>query len=288
VLWCLNPIQRSPSAVSAVTLTLVDTVALCFLSYLEHGRNIRPSAIIGTYLFFSLLFDIVRVRTLWLIGQDTNEARIFTTSVVLKVCILCMEVKEKRDYLTEIDKHRGPEELSGILSQGIYYWLNQLIVRGYNKVLSLEDLYPLDENLSARSLQDRFRKDWNTGINHSLDFPLVLANAQLVAGRTSRHRLLFKTANTFKWELVAPVFPRVVLIAFTMSQPLLLNKFVGFLSEAPGQDTAYVGYGLIVAYGIVYLGLAVSHPLNPIILGLIRFFRCHLLSTRIETIALSP
>jgi hypothetical protein len=72
-----------------------------------------------------------------------------------------LELKEKRDYLTGGDKLRGPEELSGILSQGAYYWLNQLIVQGYNKILSLEDLYPLDEHLSARSLQARFSRSWD-------------------------------------------------------------------------------------------------------------------------------
>ena len=148
-------------AVGAATLSLIDTVFFCFLSYFEHGRNIRPSAVLGTYLFFSLLFDIVRIRTLWLIGQDTNEARVFTTSVVLKVCMLCFEVKEKRHYLTGEDKSRGPEELSSILSRGVYYWLNQLISQGYRKVLSLEDLYPLDDQLLAKSLQARFSEQWD-------------------------------------------------------------------------------------------------------------------------------
>ena len=175
ILWCLEPIQRSVASVGAATLALVDTVAFCFLSYIEHGKNIRPSAVLGTYLFFSLLFDIVHVRTLWLIGQDTNEARIFTTSVVLKACILCLEVKEKRDYLSGDDKLRSPEELSGILSQGVYYWLNQLVSQGYRKVLSLEDLYPLDDQLSAQNLQLRFSKKWDTcGFSIGLSFLLIM------------------------------------------------------------------------------------------------------------------
>jgi hypothetical protein len=163
VLWCLEPIERTGTAVGAATLSVLDTVAFCFLSYIEHGRNIRPSALLGTYLLFSLLFDIVRVRTLWLIGQDTNVARIFTTSVVSKVCILCLELKEKRYYLIGRDKLRGPEELSGVLSQGFFYWLNQIMVQGYRTVLSLEDLYPLDDELSAQSLQVRFSKEWEHG-----------------------------------------------------------------------------------------------------------------------------
>lgn len=137
----------------------------CLLSYAEHGRNIRPSGVLGAYLFFSLLFDIAHIRTLWLIGEDTNEARLFTTSVVLKVFILLLEAKSKREYLNPEDKLRGPEELSSIFSQGAFYWLNQLIVAGYRKALSLEDLYPLDEKLSAISLQAKFSKQWDQGGN---------------------------------------------------------------------------------------------------------------------------
>ena len=131
------------------------------MSYTEHGRNLRPSTILGIYLFFSLLFDIVRVRTLWLIGDDTTLARLFTTSVVLKAGILILEAKEKRDYLRGDDKLKGPEELSSVFSQGVFYWLNQLISDGNRKVLSIEDLYPLDEALTSTSLQKKFERAWN-------------------------------------------------------------------------------------------------------------------------------
>jgi Na+/proline symporter len=87
---------------------------------------------------------------------------------------------------------------------------------------------------------------------------VIPTDVLLVAGGTSKHRLLFETAKTFKWELLAPVFPRLVLIVFTMCQPLLLNRFISYLSEPKGPESANVGYGLIAAYGVVYLGLAVS------------------------------
>jgi ATP-binding cassette subfamily C (CFTR/MRP) protein 1 len=165
VLWCLRSNDRTPVSIGAATLSLIDAFVFCLLSYAEHGRNIRPSGVLGAYLFFSLLFDIVHVRTLWLIGEDTNEARLFTTSVVVKVFILVLEAKSKREYLNPEDKLRGPEELSSIFSQGAFYWLNHLIVVGYRKALSLEDLYPLDEKLSALSLQAKLSKKWDQGRN---------------------------------------------------------------------------------------------------------------------------
>ena len=178
-MWCLHTNERTPAAIGAATLSLIDAFVFCVLSYAEHGRNIRPSGILGSYLFFSLLFDIVRVRTLWLIGDDTIEARLFTASFVAKVFILVLEAKSKRDYLSPEDRLRGPEELSSIFSQGVFFWLNQLIVAGYMKVLSLEDLYPLDEKLSALSLHAKFSRTWDNGnpfpIHSSLlDHALIL------------------------------------------------------------------------------------------------------------------
>jgi ATP-binding cassette, subfamily C (CFTR/MRP), member 1 len=47
-----------------------------------------------------------------------------------------------------------------------------------------------------------------------------------------------------------------VLVAFTICQPLLLNRF---LSHLQGLDESRnIGYGLIAAYGLVYLGMAIS------------------------------
>jgi ATP-binding cassette subfamily C (CFTR/MRP) protein 1 len=57
---------------------------------------------------------------------------------------------------------------------------------------------------------------------------------------------------------MAPIFPRIVLIAFTLCQPLLLNSFIGYLQRPNEPDSENIGYGLIAAYGIVYFGLAVS------------------------------
>jgi hypothetical protein len=58
--------------------------------------------------------------------------------------------------------------------------------------------------------------------------------------------------------MVLPVVPRVSLLAFTLCQPLLLKRLLGFLTS-PKQDKN-IGYGLIGAYGVVYLGIAVSYP----------------------------
>jgi ATP-binding cassette subfamily C (CFTR/MRP) protein 1 len=88
----------------------------------------------------------------------------------------------------------------------------------------------------------------------------------VIATKRGKHRLLFEMADTFKWQLFAPVFPRIVRIAFTFCQPLLLNRFISYLAESEGPESANIGYGLIAAYGIVYLGLAVGSTLTKLLL----------------------
>lgn len=78
------------------------------------------------------------------------------------------------------------------------------------------------------------------------------------AGKRMKHQLLINTAMVFKWQLLAPAVPKLAWIGFTFCQPFLLRRFIRFLQELDKTDSPNVGYGLIAAYGIVYLGLAVS------------------------------
>lgn len=70
------------------------------------------------------------------------------------------------------------------------------------------------------------------------------------------NRLLRSCISTLKWPLVGVVFPRLLQLAFTICQPLVLNQFLAFL-EHPEESINH-GYGLIGAYGLVYLGIALS------------------------------
>jgi ATP-binding cassette, subfamily C (CFTR/MRP), member 1 len=117
---------------------------------------------LGVYLFFSLLFDAARVRTLWLIKYDGGIRGVFTASLVMKVIILLLEAKGKRRYFNSSDRQKGPEETSGIFSQSVFWWLNNLISRGFSKVLLMDDLYPIDDEMLSEKLGANFRQMWET------------------------------------------------------------------------------------------------------------------------------
>lgn len=84
----------------------------------------------------------------------------FTASLATKVMVLLLEAREKRQYLSFSDRLKSPEETSSIFNQGVFWWLNALIRRGFSKVLLMDDLYPIADEMTAEKLGPRFREKW--------------------------------------------------------------------------------------------------------------------------------
>ena len=70
--------------------------------------------------------------------------------------------------------------------------------------------------------------------------------------------LLKLTFQKLKWPILAVVAPRVALIAFNYCQPFLINRAISYTAEPATHLTNDIGYGLIGAFAIVYIGIAVS------------------------------
>lgn len=64
--------------------------------------------------------------------------------------------------------------------------------------------------------------------------------------------------KTFKWQICAAVPYRAFLVALNFCQPLLLHRSLSFTVEPVTSTTNNVGYGLVGAYVLVYIGLGVS------------------------------
>lgn len=92
----------------------------------------------------------------------------------------------------------------------------------------------------------------------------------VVTGKGS-NTLLSVTSRKLIWPILAVVPPRLCLIAFNFCQPFLIDRAIRYSEQADrdphAPNTANVGYGLIGAYVLVYIGIAVRcapliHALN--------------------------
>lgn len=65
-----------------------------------------------------------------------------------------------------------------------------------------------------------------------------------------------------KWPLLAGVIPRLGVIGFKYVQPFMIRRMVRWLDEPLSADSQNEGYGLIAAFGLVFIGLAVRQLPN--------------------------
>jgi len=61
-----------------------------------------------------------------------------------------------------------------------------------------------------------------------------------------------------RWDIFIIVLPRLSLVAFNISQPFLINRAINFIDTSKTVQPNNVGYGLIGAFALVYIGIAVN------------------------------
>ncbi|KAE8550188.1 hypothetical protein TMatcc_008188 [Talaromyces marneffei ATCC 18224] len=150
-----QPDRRLLSLAGAI-LEVFDMLCLVILVDLEYVRSIRPSFLVSAYLFVTLLLDVARVRTAWLLPNCLTYSICLSLSLAIKLLLICMENVEKRKWLVPSEKTKSDESLSGPFSRGLFVWLNGLLWTGYSELLTGETLPSINEKLCSHSLYTRF------------------------------------------------------------------------------------------------------------------------------------
>jgi ATP-binding cassette subfamily C (CFTR/MRP) protein 1 len=83
----------------------------------------------------------------------------------------------------------------------------------------------------------------------------LICMIDIVKPKSALIRSLWQTLHFY---MLVPVFPRILLIALTYCQPLLIKRVLSLQLEPVTESSRNIGYGLIAAYGLVYAGIAVS------------------------------
>ncbi|KAH8804690.1 ABC transporter-like protein [Xylogone sp. PMI_703] len=245
VIWSSPSAVHTRASVAAAALSLVDSLAICILSYVEHTRSIRPSNILAFYLFFSTLFDIAQTRTLWLNrgpsgSRSHNIAALFTASLVMKVTVLVLEAVQKRSLLLGPYKFSSPEATSSIFNRSVFWWINSLFKRGFRSLLGIDDLSTIDDEFSSKHLGSALQQAWDRN------------------NKLGKYALITTVLWTFKWAFLGAIVPRLAFIGFSFAQPFLINRSIVLVSEPSTPGSKNDGYGIIGATALIYTGLGVS------------------------------
>ncbi|KAL7903374.1 multidrug resistance-related protein [Trichoderma sp. TUCIM 5745] len=227
-------------SIAAAALSLVAACCIVLLSHIEHVKSIRPSFLLTSYLFTTLLFDAARLRTEWLLSVNVAYAAVLSTSTILKLALLVLENIEKRQILLDSNKTPSTESTSGPFNRGFFVWLNSLLITGWATVLTLHDLPAIYEKLSSEKLAVIFSKRWDK-----------------VTQGGRRASLFLNTVWILKLEIAGIVIPRLAVVALTIAQPFLVSQALRFLSMPKDEHSDNIGYGLIGAFAFVFIGSAI-------------------------------
>lgn len=246
---CATKLERFETFfISSAAVTFVSALCMIPLSSVEHSRSLRPSILFNGYLFLTILLDVAQTRTLWLASDNSDElsfTRLFTSGVAVKALLLVLESVQKTRWVILYDiKDHSPEETAGLFGLSGYMWLNRLFIQGYNKILTIDDLFPLDQDLASEKL-------------YAQSAP-YLAPSKL---RGRKHGLAQEMVKSLAVPLLLPVPARVALMGFKFCQPFLIETLLDFLHRPAEETSPNPGYGLIGATLIVYTGMAVASAL---------------------------
>lgn len=137
---------------------------IALLSHFEHKRSVRPSFLVSLYILITLIFDIARARTHWLMREGESIAVILTAIVGLKLIMLIIESIEKRHILLSAYKEISTESTSGLFNRALFCWLNPLLLKGYVNVLSAENLFQITEDLSSIEVTESLQRGWRASM----------------------------------------------------------------------------------------------------------------------------
>jgi ATP-binding cassette, subfamily C (CFTR/MRP), member 1 len=135
-------------------------LAITVLVIVEHSRTPRPAKLTSIYLLASITGDFVMMRTLYLRGYVPDLAAVLAATSACKFVLLLVESCHKTSYLKPKSRPFGPVDVAGPFSKGLLWWLNPLLLLGNRKILTLDDLYPLDEDMYSEELRGRMQIAW--------------------------------------------------------------------------------------------------------------------------------
>jgi len=270
IIWAIpaSALARTRTSIAAAAVSLISTLGLCILSYVEHVHTVRPSSFLNSYLFVTILCDIAHARTLWLRAEDGTSslsiASLAVACIVTKAVLLVFEALEKRRLLQpEYWSSCPPEATGSIYNRYFFWWLNPLFYNGFNNVLEVGGLFHLDKHLGARYCHQKFQIAWGAGqfnVQHRQDLGNSYSHKDTVTKKSSSLRLLLCSLKVLKWPILQTIPPRAALTALVFCQPFLINRAITLSQEAITTKTTQIGYGLIGAYFLVYVGIAVRPP----------------------------
>ena len=219
----------------------------------EHFRCGRPSQLPALYLLVSTLFVSSRLRTIALINTPTNILALIGLSLASRVLtFVTLQFSTRRSLQNGADI--PPAGTAGLASRYLVSWALPLLIRGWRKPLTMDDVGRIEKQLYSIETWETFAPCWQ----HQ--------RQRHAAGRT-KMPMFWATFWAFGGVLAAPILPTLIATVVALARPLIILHTVSFVesfsSGATPQDLS-VGWGLLGGTFLSYIVYSISTALSHV------------------------
>ncbi|KJZ74702.1 hypothetical protein HIM_05819 [Hirsutella minnesotensis 3608] len=236
--WLSRGIPTTRLTIATIVLTIAGFLFLAFVSYLEHMRSVRPSSMLAVYFSISILLDMARVRTLWLMPYSRTISGLLLASFLVKVVIFGWESTEKGSLLRPEWKNASPEDKGSFYNRAMFIWLNRVFRRGFKTLLTIATLTPLDKELLDASDASGLIERWEK------------------SSKSHEDSLIWTFLVEYRHVFFSGIIPRLMYTGFSFSQPYLIEKVLDYTAEE--EKSKNVAYGLVGGYALTYIGMSLT------------------------------
>ncbi len=155
--------MRVHTTLAAAIVTLFTTLVLLAQSDFEHRRSIRPAGTLQAFFFFTIVLDLPRIRTQWLLDDNALIASLSIVAFVLRIVLLFVESSQKWNHSSLPPESIAPEDRQGVFGRTFFTWLNPMFLHGYSNDLTMDDMIQIDDGLKGEVLYARLLKQWKAG-----------------------------------------------------------------------------------------------------------------------------
>jgi ATP-binding cassette subfamily C (CFTR/MRP) protein 1 len=152
----------------AITSSTVAATNVCWLSFIEHRRSIRPSDAIVGYLLASVVCD-----SLWIFypGQSIHSFNhkytlLIGAQLVFKFILLLLECRGKESALYSRYRGMSAIETAGLLRGALFWWVNPILAKGSKQTFQNHDIPEIGLDLSSEVLREAILKAWHQRGTH--------------------------------------------------------------------------------------------------------------------------
>lgn len=224
---------------SARALSVLAAIGVGFLSTVSHKRSVKASNLVLMYLVITAGRELYSLHGI--VSSDHALVDWLTPATgAVRLVLLFLECASKESIFLPEYKGLAPVETANVFSALTFWWVNKLLVKGNKRILQIEDMPPLDSQLKPDGLNQSIKNAWRTRNTPETGMTLF--------------KVLFKT---HKWPIFATTMPRLFLVLFECSQPILIKTVILYV-ESPNRERACHEYSLVFSAVVIYIGLSIS------------------------------